>query len=126
MMIRVLKWATISVAWSDVHALRVIKGAKDKRESHPGLSPQSFVNCQEAMNSIGIFLAAFCSLSSAQVNLDFSKGTLNPETGALCVMQEVCIPNLDALASQLPPGPCLADEGCNCSSDADCGGGSSR
>ena len=60
-----------------------------------------------------------------QVNLDFSTATINPDTGALCMMQEVCVPNLEALQSRLPQQPCL-DEKCNCASDADCGGGTSK
>ena len=65
-----------------------------------------------------------CNLA---LDLDFSKAVKNPETGALCVMQEVCLPNLEALASQLPQGPCLPQgEDCNCAQDSDCGGGSAK
>ncbi len=42
-----------------------------------------------------------------KTNLDFSQATPDPETGALCVMQEVCIADVSALASLLPPGPCI-------------------
>merc|ERR1711988_1639802 len=47
-----------------------------------------------------------------------------------CIKQEVCIPNLEALAKNLPAGPCIpSDEGCNCLSDGDCqlnGGSTAR
>ena len=73
----------------------------------------------------------FClaSLINAQalpkVTLDFSSAKEDPETGELCMMQEVCIGNLEALSSRLPQQECL-NEGCNCVSDADCGGGDAK
>ena len=64
--------------------------------------------------NFGILILApavlFCSLSWAEIqksSLDFSKATVNPETGGLCIMQEVCIDDLSALAKNLPPGPCI-------------------
>merc|ERR1711981_1101294 len=79
------------------------------------------------MNNIVFFLGLGLNLVVASVSLDFSKAKKNPETGALCVMQEVCIDDLAALASQLPAGPCLND-GCDCVEDSDCGpaGGTAR
>ena len=54
-------------------------------------------------------------------NLDFTNAYTDPDSGALCIKQEVCIPNLEALAKNLPAGPCIpSDEGCNCLSDSDC------
>ena len=45
--------------------------------------------------------------------------------GQLCVMQEVCIADAEALSRLLPAEPCLA-EGCNCQSDGDCPGENGR
>ena len=45
--------------------------------------------------------------------------------GQLCVMQEVCIADAEALSRLLPAEPCLA-EGCNCQSDSDCPGENGR
>ena len=63
-------------------------------------------------------------------NLDFTNAYTDPDSGALCIKQEVCIPNLEALAKNLPAGPCIpSDEGCNCLSDGDCqlnGGSTAR
>ena len=68
-----------------------------------------------------------CFAQVQRIGLDFTNARKDPDTGALCIKQEVCINDLEALASQLPPGPCIpSDEGCNCVSDADCGGGSAR
>ena len=53
--------------------------------------------------------------------IDFSKATQDPQTGQLCVMQQVCIADLEALQKLLPSEPCLS-EGCSCTSDADCVG----
>jgi len=65
--------------------------------------------------------------------LDFSNAKINPETGGLCIMQEVCIDDLSSLAKNLPPGlgncpqnsPPL-DPSCECQSDDECGGGNAR
>ena len=80
--------------------------------------------------NIFLGLVILLHLSFAQVqksSLDFSQAVKDPETGALCVMQEVCIADLEALASQLPPGPCVQqDANCTCATDADCGGGSAK
>jgi len=85
------------------------------------------------MNKFGslIVLQCLCYLSWAQMmqksTLDFSNAKINPETGGLCIMQEVCIDDLASLAANLPPGPCEAlAEGCECNSDEECGGGSAR
>ena len=76
-----------------------------------------------------LYVVIWTYTSFAQrVNLDFSNARKD-ESGALCIKQEVCIPaeGLQALADELPPGPCIADpRGCNCESDEDCGGGSAR
>jgi len=81
-----------------------------------------------------IVLQCLCYLSWAQMmqksTLDFSNAKINPETGGLCIMQEVCIDDLASLAKNLPPGlgncqPALAP-GCDCQSDDECGGGSAR
>ena len=104
----------------------------NKRESHPALSPQLTDNF--ATMNFGILILApvvlFCSLSWAEIqksSLDFSKATVNPETGGLCIMQEICIDDLSALAKNLPPGPCVQnDPDCNCVSDDECGGGSAK
>jgi hypothetical protein len=67
-----------------------------------------------------------CMGQVQRASLDFTKATQNPETGGLCVLQEICIDDLAALASKLPPGPCVQNDGCNCGTDEDCGGGSNR
>merc|ERR1712029_845650 len=81
------------------------------------------------MKTIFLIQVIWTYTSFAQrVNLDFSNARKD-ESGALCIKQEVCIPaeGLQALADELPPGPCIADpRGCNCESDEDCGGGSAR
>lgn len=63
-----------------------------------------------------------CSVGQVQRStIDFSQATQDPLTGQLCVMQEVCIADVDALSRLLPAEPCLS-EGCTCTSDADCPG----
>ena len=105
--------------------LQVVR-TKNKRRWDPALSSQLTTNTSMMKTLVfGIVLASLSSLIQGQVNLDFSTATINPDTGALCMMQEVCIGNLEALQSRLPQTPCL-DEKCNCASDADCGGGTSK
>lgn len=105
--------------------LQVVR-TKNKRRWDPALSSQLTTNTSMMKTLVlSIVLASLSSLIQGQVNLDFSTATINPETGALCMMQEVCIGNLEALQSRLPQTPCL-DEKCNCASDADCGGGTSK
>ena len=76
------------------------------------------------MKTLGFFILVIIHATQG-VNLDFSTATINPDTGALCMMQEVCIDNLEALSSRLPQKPCLADD-CNCASDEECGGGTAK
>ena len=45
--------------------------------------------------------------------------------GQLCVMQEICISDAEALSKLLPGEPCLP-EGCNCQADGDCPGENGR
>ena len=45
--------------------------------------------------------------------------------GQLCVMQEICISDAEALSKLLPGEPCLP-EGCNCQEDGDCPGENGR
>ena len=102
-------------------------GAQNKRGWDPALSPQLSLNTRK-MKTLVIFLALSSLINAQQlpkVTLDFSSATEDPETGALCMMQEVCIGNLEALSSRLPQQECLND-GCNCASDADCGGGDAK
>jgi len=78
---------------------------------------------QEAVKMKTIFLlqVLFHACFAQRSNLDFTNAYTDPDSGALCIKQEVCIPNLEALAKNLPAGPCIpSDEGCNCLSDADC------
>jgi len=56
--------------------------------------------------------------------IDFSAAVPNAQ-GQLCVMQEVCISDPEALSRLLPAEPCL-QEGCNCQLDSDCPGENGR
>lgn len=70
-------------------------------------------------------LAGLTNAQAAQQNtIDFSKAVPNAQ-GQLCVMQEVCISDAEALSKLLPAEPCL-QEGCNCQSDGDCPGENGR
>ena len=79
--------------------------------------------------ALPLFLAGLVSLTKGQVAksvIDFSKASPDPQTGQLCVMQQVCIADIEALSRLLPMEPCLS-EGCSCTSDADCvGSGTGR
>ena len=85
------------------------------------------------MSKLGslIVFQCFCYLSLAQMmqktTLDFSNAKVNPETGGLCIMQEVCIDDVAALATASGVScPQALDPGCDCQSDEECGGGSAR
>ena len=63
-----------------------------------------------------------------KTSLDFSNAKMN-ENGGLCIMQEICIDDLESLAGALPQQECANDPrgaDCNCFSDEDCGGGNGR
>ena len=106
------------------------RGQHNKHEWHIARSTQFVPDLRRSIMNIFLGLVILLHLSFAQVqksSLDFSQAVKDPETGALCVMQEVCIADLEALASQLPPGPCVQqDANCTCATDADCGGGSAK
>jgi hypothetical protein len=76
-----------------------------------------------------LLLVGLVVMSEGQIEksvIDFSKAIPDPQTGQLCVMQEVCIADIEALSRLLPSEPCLS-EGCTCTSDADCvGSGTGR
>ncbi|CAB4062218.1 unnamed protein product [Lepeophtheirus salmonis] len=82
--------------------------------------------------SLNLFLLSFILFFSKKItlaqdlerlDLDFTGSRVDPVTGDLCVLREVCIP-----ATSLPQPECEKEiaPGCNCDSDSDCGGGSSR
>jgi len=76
--------------------------------------------CCSVLSFVGITYA-----QGVQPNtIDFSKGVPNAQ-GQLCVMQQVCIADAEALSRLLPGEPCLP-EGCNCSLDSDCPGENGR
>ena len=62
-----------------------------------------------------------------KTSLDFSNAKMN-ENGGLCIMQEICIDDLESLAGALPKQECQPpqDPSCNCFGDEDCGGGNGR
>lgn len=66
-------------------------------------------------------LLSFASGQVQRSTIDFSQAVPDPVTGQLCVMQQVCIADVEALSRLLPAEPCLS-EGCTCTSDADCPG----
>lgn len=71
-----------------------------------------------------LILILMISSASCQIQksvIDFSNAVQDPKTGQLCVMQQVCIADIEALSRLLPSEPCLS-EGCSCTSDADCVG----
>lgn len=76
-----------------------------------------------------LFLVLISGLANCQVQksvIDFANAVQDPKTGQLCVMQQVCIADAEALQRLLPSEPCLS-EGCSCTSDADCvGAGTGR
>ena len=84
------------------------------------------------MGKIGILVILQCFSYSSwammqKTSLDFSNAKKN-ENGGLCIMQEICIDDLEALAGALPPQECVDPRGadCNCFTDADCGGENGR
>jgi len=62
-----------------------------------------------------------------KTSLDFSNAKMN-ENGGLCIMQEICIDDLESLAGALPQQECADPRGadCDCDSDEECGGGNGR
>lgn len=61
-------------------------------------------------------LLAFCALALAMMamgqqiqrfDIDFSQGDVDPVTGQICVLQQVCLSNEEALAKRLPQEPCF-------------------
>lgn len=76
--------------------------------------------CYSVLRLVGITQA-----QGVQQNVvDFSKAVPNAQ-GQLCVMQEICISDAEALSKLLPGEPCLP-EGCNCQADGDCPGENGR
>merc|ERR1712110_1163639 len=76
--------------------------------------------CYSVLRLVGITQA-----QGVQQNvIDFSKAVPNAQ-GQLCVMQEICISDAEALSKLLPGEPCLP-EGCNCQADGDCPGENGR
>ncbi|QQP39361.1 Uromodulinlike (Silurana), partial [Caligus rogercresseyi] len=69
-------------------------------------------------------LSLFASCGKSQdyerLDLDFTGGRVDPNTGDLCVIREVCIP-----ASSLPECESERAPGCDCNSDSECAGGGS-
>ena len=63
-----------------------------------------------------------------QVDIDFANAVPDPVTGKLCVTQQICIADAEALSRALPAKPCFDPNamGCNCVSDDECGGGLNR
>ena len=96
------------------------------------------------MRSLSFFLTlstlTLAAVTSAQNNgnivrteLDFSQAEVDAATGQLCVFQQVCLANPEALAKLLPQEPCpdMSDsgrfpDGCDCADDSDCGGGTAK
>jgi hypothetical protein len=73
-------------------------------------------------------LLSICSMGLAQQRLDlnFANAQQDPNTGALCFLQQVCI-DPEATAKLLP-SQCEPElpEGCDCAGDEDCGGGDAK
>ena len=40
-------------------------------------------------------------------DVDFSKGEVDPVTGKICILQQVCLSNPEELAKRLPQEPCF-------------------
>ena len=78
-----------------------------------------------------LIILQFFSYSSwammQKTSLDFSNAKMN-ENGGLCIMQEICIDDLESLAGALPQQECADSRGadCDCDSDEECGGGNGR
>lgn len=76
--------------------------------------------CYSVLRLVGITQA-----QGVQQNVvDFSKAVPNAQ-GQLCVMQEICISDAEALSKLLPGEPCLPED-CNCQADGDCPGENGR
>ena len=56
----------------------------------------SAVNLQSLRIPSSVLFHAACYAQRS--NLDFTNAYTDPDSGALCIKQEVCIPNLEALA----------------------------
>ena len=95
-----------------------------------------------ALTSIPLLALCIGGINSQQEifrsSLDFSRAEADPATGELCILQRVCLANPAALAERLPREPCPdpnanndngnggLPDGCDCATDADCGGGDAR
>jgi Na+-transporting NADH:ubiquinone oxidoreductase subunit NqrD len=53
------------------------------------------------------FVAIVVGQQIQRFDIDFSKGQVDPVTGQICVMQQVCLSNAEELAKRLPQEPCF-------------------
>ncbi len=72
-----------------------------------------------------LWFSAAVGQNFKQEDLDFADAEEDPATGQLCITRRYCLANTDALASRLPPQPCVKQfsPGCNCDVDGDCTAG---